>query len=530
MNALSSAQQFLQLTGRSQLIPESQLAVILRQASADLQVPADGISASGIADWLVQQNLLTTWQTQKLLQGKHRGFFLGPYKLHSKLARGGMSTIYSGVHIQSKQTVALKVLPLSKVGKSSYLPRFMREADIAKRLEHPHVVRVFDIHSASDGVNLVHFMAMELLEGRDLYDLVIADGPLPCRAAVSYIMQAAVGLQYAHEAGLVHRDVKPGNLFLTTEGVVKILDLGLAQDFESTENLTREFNERVLGTADYLSPEQAVDSHMADARADIYSLGCTLYFLLTGQPPFNDGTLTQRILAHQTRSPAPISACREDVPADLQEILTEMMCKDRNRRIQTAELVAERLKLWLVSTENRADLTGKPKLQQQKPGLQPPQLLKSSASLDAFLNRSTSLSEDQLRLTPAVDTSTSDDSGPAVKPMTGAAFVPEFETFLRALNQSSGITATLNSEAIDQRLQVVSESLPDASPGTSGTGTSPEVTSPRRSVRRKIPSGMFRLMVLAALTCLMIGAIAGVIWFWPQISSFKNGWWAHFSQ
>jgi serine/threonine-protein kinase len=165
----------------------------------------------------------------------------------------------------------------------------------------------------------------------------------------------------------VHRDIKPGNLFLSDDGTVRILDLGLAQDFDSEENLTRDFNERVLGTADYLAPEQAADSHAADARADLYSLGCSLFFLLTGQAPFTEGTLIQRLLAHQRNAPPPISRFRSDVPDELISILTGMMMKDRNQRISSAAEVADRLSQFLANSANRSGPDQQPEGVQSQP-------------------------------------------------------------------------------------------------------------------------------------------------------------------
>ncbi len=339
-----SSHSFLQILDRSQLVSSQQLAKINEHFHG---ISDSSLSAASIAEWLVAQNYVTAWQAEKLLQAKHRGFFLGPYQLVNRVARGGMSTIYAGKHTVSGAIHALKVLPLSRMNKASYLPRFYREAEIAKRLQHPNIVRVFDVYSASDGRNDVHFMAMELLSGRDLATVVNSDGPLPAAVAVNYIRQAAVGLAYAHAAGLVHRDIKPGNLFLSNDGLLRILDLGLAADFESEQNLTREYNERVLGTADYLAPEQAVDSHTADARADIYSLGCTFYFLLAGKPPFPEGTLLQRMLAHQKQTPPPLTDFRSDLPDELIHLLKQMLQKKRELRIQSAAAVAEYLTKWL---------------------------------------------------------------------------------------------------------------------------------------------------------------------------------------
>ena len=163
----------------------------------------------------------------------------------------------------------------------------------------------------------------------------------------------------------MHRDIKPGNLFLSVDQTVRILDLGLAQDVGSEESLTRELNERVLGTADYLSPEQAADSHTVDNRADIYSLGCSLYFLLTGQPPYTEGTLVQRLIAHQTRTPPPVSEFRSDVPEELIGILLQMMARNRNDRTATAGDVAKRLSNFLAATSERPELNNPPAILQR---------------------------------------------------------------------------------------------------------------------------------------------------------------------
>src|SRR5207302_5038885 len=174
------------------------------------------------------------------------------------------------------------------------LERFQRETRLLAELRHPHIVQAYDAGLAGD----VWFLAMELLEGIDLAGLVHQRGRLPVGLACEYIRQAALGLQHAHQRGLVHRDIKPSNLFLTAEGV-KLLDLGLARPQAAGAQGELTQNNSVMGTPDYLAPEQAVDPRKAGARSDLYSLGCTLYFLLTGQPPFPEGTLTQKLLAHQ---------------------------------------------------------------------------------------------------------------------------------------------------------------------------------------------------------------------------------------
>jgi len=347
MSIQLSANSFLQMLAHSDLLSDKQLKQLKQQFPAD----KTNVSAEEISGWLVSQRLITDWQAEKLLQARFRGFFLGPYKLLHRVARGGMSTIYAARHQNSGEIHALKVLPLARTGDASYLARFQREAEITQRLQHLHIVKVFGIFADSDGQAPVHFMAMELLQGRDLFEAVNTDGPLPWQHAAEYIRQTATGLAYAHQQGLVHRDIKPGNLFLTAERSVRILDLGLAQDFDSEESLTRDFNERVIGTADYLAPEQATDSHTVDARADVYSLGCTFYFLLTGRPPFTEGTLIQRLMSHQTKTPPPVSQFRNDVPEELITILSRMMARHRNQRIVSADEVAKQLREILTSGE-----------------------------------------------------------------------------------------------------------------------------------------------------------------------------------
>jgi len=224
--------------------------------------------------------------------------------------------------------------------------RFHQEGQAAARLDHKNIVRAYDI----DNEGTIHYLVMEFIEGRDLQQLVKAKGPLDYDLAADYIAQAADGLEHAHNSGLIHRDIKPANLLVDGKGVVKILDMGLARfDDEERSSLTVAHEENVLGTADYLSPEQALDSHNVDRRADIYSLGCTLYFLLTGHPPFPEGTLPQRLMMHQTKAPRSVLEDRPDAPRDLVMICQKMMVKAREGRHQNAAEVARDLRAWLVS-------------------------------------------------------------------------------------------------------------------------------------------------------------------------------------
>ena len=335
---------FLDLVQRSGLVEKDRLHALVVQLEKDSggKLPED---VDVVARRLVAEDLVTPWQCEKLLEGRHKGFFLKRYKLLGELGAGGMSKVYLGEHVLMQRRVAIKVLPQKRVTDTSYLARFHREARAAALLDHPNIVRIYDVNN--EGEN--HYMVMEFIDGRDLQQMVKRGGRLDYAMAADYIRQAAEGLAHAHASGLIHRDVKPANLLVDQKNVVKVLDLGLARFTDDDQaSLTVQYDENVLGTADYLAPEQAVDSHGADGRADIYSLGCALYFLLTGHPPFPDGTLPQRLMAHQKQQPVSIAKERPDAPADLVAICTKMMAKKPADRYQTMDEVAHVLRRWLA--------------------------------------------------------------------------------------------------------------------------------------------------------------------------------------
>ena len=462
------------------------------------------VSAREITIWLLKRRLITPWHAEKLIQGRFRGFFLGDYKLLNRVARGGMSTVYAAENRQSREIHALKVLPPSKSGEASYLQRFQREAAVMQRLKHPNIVRVFGFYSGTDGQADVHFMAMELLDGRDLFDTVNADGPLPCRAAADFIRQAALGLEYAHQAGLVHRDIKPGNLFLSADQTVRILDLGLAQDFGSEENLTRELNERVLGTADYLSPEQAADSHTVDNRADIYSLGCSLYFLLTGQPPFTEGTLVQRLIAHQTKSPPPVSDFRSDVPVELIRILLQMMARNRNERTATAGEVAKQLSSFLAATSQRPDLNSVPVILKRVVSTQEIETVYESEHTSRSRSEKTGGAE--TKTNAGGDSSPSGVlSAPSESAVVAAtdSFLPEFAVLLERIESDCAVNGSLSSDSRSATLLALAtelRQLADVAEPTPGSA-SIKTISPW-----KVPN---RLIAVIAI----LVAVAAMTWF-----------------
>ncbi len=358
MSLKLSAASFVNGVRSSGLVDPAVLETVVREMR---EAGGDANDSQTIAAELINRDLITAWQSDKLLQGRHKGFFLGRYRLLRLLGTGQMSAVYLGRHILMDHLVAIKVLPADKVGDTSYLGRFYREAKAVASLNHPNIIRAFDVDKQSEAGTEIHFFVMEYVDGKLLTDLIEQkeDRHIDFIQAADVVRQAAEGLSHAHDRDMVHRDIKPDNLLVTEKGEVKILDLGLARFFKMTdeESLTLKHDERVIGTADYLAPEQAIDSHTVDSRADIYGLGCTFYYALTGHPPFTDGTLVQRLMAHQSQPPPPVIAERPDVPETLLQILDRMLAKKAADRYQTAQELAADLTGWLLdnSTDDWKD-------------------------------------------------------------------------------------------------------------------------------------------------------------------------------
>ncbi len=341
-----ASDKLLDLVRKSDLVPQEKLDKFLENLKERVgRMPTE---QEKLAELMIEENLITRWQADKLLAGKHRGFHLGKYKLLGAIGKGGMSHVYLAEHVLMQRRVAIKVLPRQRVKDKSYLKRFQLEARAAARLDDPNIVRVYDIDNEGD----THYIVMEYVEGKDLHQLVSASGALSFNKAVDYIAQVANGLEHAHQMGLVHRDIKPANcLLLNSQNTVKLLDMGLAKLTDDETSLTLANEENVLGTADYLAPEQALNSHEADARADIYSLGCTLYFLIAGRPPFPEGTISERLLKHQVEDPESLVKLRADIPLSLADICRRMMAKKPELRPQTAGTVASILREWLADRD-----------------------------------------------------------------------------------------------------------------------------------------------------------------------------------
>ena len=311
---------------------EREVRLVLDEAAAE-----PGVWDQALADKLVAQGLLTKFQAREMLAGRRR-FRLGQYTVLDELGRGGMGQVFRAEHAMMGREVALKVLPRAK-STPEYEAAFQREIRVLARLDHEHLVRALDAgHDAK-----VYYLVTELVPGLDLRRQVLKYGPLDELEAASVITQAAQGLAYAHEQGLVHRDVKPGNLLVTQDGRVKVLDLGLAGSMLDAES---KGTGRVVGTMDYMAPEQIRSPDTVGPAADVYGLGCTLYFALTGQVPFPGGTRKEKAQRQLTESPTPLAQLAPHINAELRLVVEGMMKKSPAERIGTAQEVVQRLRPW----------------------------------------------------------------------------------------------------------------------------------------------------------------------------------------
>lgn len=302
-------------------------------------------SAEDLAREMYGHGKLTKFQAQAIYQKKTRGLVVGNYVVLEKLGKGGMGAVYKAQHKRMKRIVALKMLPSSATKSPELVKRFQREVEAAARLSHPNIVTAHDADEAKG----VHFLVMEFVEGRDLHALVKEEGALSVARAVDYVTQAAKGLEYAHSQGIIHRDIKPHNLLLDKKGTIKILDMGLARideaiagtDAAANEGLTQDG--QAMGTLDCMPPEQAFDTKTVDARADIYSLGCTLYHLLVGRPPYLGDTVAKKIVAHRETPIPSLREVRSDAPESLDAVFQKMLAKRPEGRQQSMTEVVSQL-------------------------------------------------------------------------------------------------------------------------------------------------------------------------------------------
>jgi serine/threonine-protein kinase len=356
--ALVDCATLLQILRRYPLLERGQLAQV------DKKVKPPYPDVKKVARALIERRWLTTYQMDQLLQGRAADLVLGNYLILEQLGEGGMGQVFKAKHRAMNRIVAVKVIRKERLDSNDSIKRFRREIEAAAKLSHPNVVVAHDAGQVGD----VHFFAMEYVEGTDLGKLIKGGGRLPVHSACDYIRQAALGLQHACERGMVHRDIKPSNLLLTTDGVhtasestatitmsgnavVKILDMGLARLSQlpeaetATAGLTQEG--AIMGTPDYISPEQADETHSVDIRSDLYSLGCTFYHLLTGQVPFPGGKTLDKLFRHRFEEPQPLEQFRSDVPPEVAAVVRKLMAKNPRDRFQTPAELAMVLKRYV---------------------------------------------------------------------------------------------------------------------------------------------------------------------------------------
>jgi serine/threonine protein kinase len=354
-----SVQNVYGLLLRSKLLPLDEARALYERWQKEAGPRHTDLAQFG--KWLVGNQYLTDYQVTLLTRGHADGFFLGQYKILDRLGKGRMAGVYKAEH-ELGQVVAIKVLPPSRAKDAALLARFQREARLAIRLKHPNIVRAFQVSDC----NGLHYFVMEHLEGETLDETLQRRGKLPVTEAVRLVYFAMLGLQHIHEQGLVHRDLKPANLMLvpapapgpnetTLRSAVKLLDIGLGRELFDESTLPKQHDGGltiegvILGTPDYMSPEQARDARTADIRSDIYSLGCVLYQCLAGRPPFPDTNLVSQMIRHATEPPRPLKEFNPAVPDGLQQIVNWMLAKDPGQRYPTPERAAQALQVFLAA-------------------------------------------------------------------------------------------------------------------------------------------------------------------------------------
>lgn len=325
-------QQVLQASGL--VAPE-----VVREVLGRLGPDADD---THLANRLVAEGVLNDWQVAQLREGRTK-FNLGQYAIVDTIARGGMGHVFKGEHQMLGRTEAVKVLPRSKSNPKT-IASFCREIRAQAALNHPNLVRV----SYADRDGDTYYLVTEFVPGVDLRRLVRRSGPLPVGAAAWVILQAALGLDYAHRSGVIHRDVKPGNLLVTPEGEVKLADLGLAYFLSDTSTVERVGGKQIAGTCDYLAPESIENPTRMLPISDIYALGCTLYYAVAGKVPYPGGNAVDKLRRCLDEPPLPVESLRSDLPGEFVRVVQQMMHKDLDQRTPSAQAVAELMEAWVT--------------------------------------------------------------------------------------------------------------------------------------------------------------------------------------
>jgi eukaryotic-like serine/threonine-protein kinase len=341
---------FLLTVRRSGLVPFHHLAGFCARLGGDIS--GSPVTAVRLGQRLVEENLLTSWQLEKLMEGRHEGFMVGEYRLRDHIDNGAIAAVFEAEHVRTGERVALKILLPHLAHKTSFLERFKREARAAQQLRHANIVQVRQVGCEDyPTTGPLHYMVTEFSAGKNLERLVHDHGPLSPDFAGEFIRQAAKGLAHAHAQGIIHRNLKPNNL-LMDDGLVKVSNLGVARflNEDDSESLTLRYQEKVIGTAAFMAPEQVLNSHEVDSRSDLYSLGCILYYLLTGKPPFAGSEGMQLMLRQMHEKPVPLSEVRPDVPAKLAAVCERLLSKRPEERYSSANDLAGVLSDWLLST------------------------------------------------------------------------------------------------------------------------------------------------------------------------------------
>ncbi len=323
------------LVGKDQI---DRAIAALQTRPDDLPTPLEQVSDDELAARLVEMEVITQYQADQLRAGRTK-LNLGPYTITDWIGQGGMGQVFKAVHTVMGRQCAIKVLPLNKSTPEA-IENFRREIRTQAQLDHPHLVRAYD--AGHDGN--VHYLVTEYIPGTDLRQFVRRQGPLSMQQAANVIVQAAQGLEHAHQRGLIHRDVKPGNILVTPDGIAKVSDLGLSGFIDEAEQDPRAG--RIVGTADYLSPEQIHSPSEVSSVSDIYSLGCTLYYSISGKVPFPGGTTKDKARRHLEETPWHPRRFNPNVSEEFVEVIADMMEKDPKNRIQKAGEVVARLEPW----------------------------------------------------------------------------------------------------------------------------------------------------------------------------------------
>lgn len=336
MTTLANFTEFLGNLQESQLLSEQRFdAALERVAGVD---DLDGVKAAKL---LVKEGFITRLQAQRLLEGRTRGFFIDHYRIEEILGSGGMGWVYIARDLKTGEEVALKMLCEQNEGDAGLLTRFQLEAEAGRRLNHHAIIRTREIGISPGVYGQVHYMVMDLVRGVGIDELVAIGGPIAPPLTCHIASHIAAGLHHAHRLGLVHRDLKPANVLVDEHSDAHILDFGLSLASRSVcsdeFSLSMIFGQDCLGTADYISPEQARDSFTVDHRADLYSLGATMYFMLTGQVLFPDRkTRSAKVSAHWNEQPRPLKELVPNIPPQIAQIVERLLAKDPNARFASA--------------------------------------------------------------------------------------------------------------------------------------------------------------------------------------------------